>query len=90
MDTFNLSKFLKKAFYDGGQGLAVAQTRALQNCEKQKIDKGMSPQEAKTKCREEFQQANEKADWILDYSGAKDEGKKPYLDAKTPAAKEIK
>ncbi len=87
--TFNLKKCIKKAFYDDGRGYMVGQSRAWMNCYKQKCDQKKRPQEAWTACMEEYQKSANKGKWMLNYSGAKDEGAKPNLSAKTPAAQEI-
>ena len=64
---FNLDKFTKKAFYEGGKGLIAPQTRAMMNCTKIKRDKGMSAQEAWNSCIEEYNN-NKKNDWSSKYS----------------------
>ena len=53
--SFNLSKFLKKAFYDDGKGLIQTQSRSWMNCSKQKRDAGMGAQEAWQECLKEYQ-----------------------------------
>jgi hypothetical protein len=93
-NAFNLKKFMKTelkkvAFYEDSRGYMNGQTRAWQNCYKQKCDQGKGPQDAWNGCLEEFQKAAKKAEWLLNYGGAKDEGKKPDFSAKTPAAQKI-
>lgn len=88
--TFNLKQYIKKfAFYDDARGYWVGQTRAWMNCYKQQCDKKKGPQEAWNTCLDEYQKSANKGNWLLQYSGAKDEGSKPRLDAKTPAAQKI-
>lgn len=87
--SFNLKKYIKKAFYEDGRGYMNAQTRSWQNCYKTKSDKGKNPQEVWNDCMKEFQTATDKSKWLLDYGADKDDGKKPYNDAKTPAAQKI-
>lgn len=53
--SFNLSKFLKKAFYDDGKGLIQTQSRSWMNCSKQKRDAGKGAQEAWQECLKEYQ-----------------------------------
>lgn len=86
---FNLQKYIKTAFYEDVRGYWNSQTRAWQNCYKQKSDNGMPPQEAWNDCLGDYQKAINKAEWVLSYTGAKDKGPKPYLDSKTPAARKI-
>lgn len=87
--SFNLKKYIKKAFYDDVRGHMQAQTRAWQNCYKQQCDKKKQPQEAWNTCLEEYQKAENKGKWVLSYAGAKDEGIKQPASAKTPAAQKI-
>jgi len=87
--SFNLKKYIKKAFYDDGRGYMNAQTRSWQNCYKAKSDKGSQPQEAWNDCMKEFQEASDKSKWLINYGADKDEGAKPYNNAKTPAAQKI-
>ena len=87
-NTFNLKKYIKKAFYEGASGYAVGQTRAWMNCYKQKSDQKKGPQEAWNSCMEEYQKEASKTKWLLNYGGAS-EGAKPELSAKTPAAQKI-
>ena len=87
--SFNLKKYIKKAFYDDARGYMQGQTRAWMNCYKQQCDKKKGPQDAWNTCMEEFQKTAEKDRWLLNYGADKDEGTKPYVDAKTPAAKKI-
>ena len=87
--SFNLKKYIKKAFYDDARGHMQSQTRAWQNCYKQQCDKKKGPQEAWNICLEEYQKTADKGKWMLSYSGAKDEGTKINFDAKTPAAQKI-
>jgi len=67
--SFNLSKYTKKAFYEGAQGYMKPQTRAMQNCYKCKSDGGKGPQEAWNECMEEYQEASS-SDWSLKYSSS--------------------
>ena len=53
--SFNLSKFLKKAYYDDGKGLMQTGTRSFMNCSKQKQDSGMGAQESWQACLKEYQ-----------------------------------
>ena len=64
--TFNLSKFRKQAFYEGGKGLISKQTRCMQNCYKAKLDSGSSAQKAMLDCQAEYQKAGS-SDWALKY-----------------------
>ena len=80
---------MKTAFYEGNRGYWNAQSRSYMNCYKCKSDEGMQPQAAWNECLEEYQGALDKADWVLSYTGAKDDGPRPYFDAKTPAAQKI-
>jgi len=82
--SFNLKKFLKTAFYDDGRGHWNTLSRAWANCYKQKSDGGKGPQEAWNGCLDEYQKTSAKDQWILNYGADKDDGKKPYFDAKTP------
>ena len=86
---FNLKKCIKTAFYEGASGYMVSQTRAWTNCYKQKSDQKKGPQEAWNSCMEEYQKEANKAKWMMNYSGAKDDAAKPELSAKTPAAQKI-
>ena len=86
---FNLSKFMKKAFYDDSRGYMTQQSRAWANCYKSKCDRGMQPQEAWVSCKDEFQKSSQKAEWALNYVSQDDTGPKPRFDAKTPAAQKI-
>lgn len=68
MNTFNLNKLQKKAFYDDGRGLVQKQTRALMNCWKSKMDNGkMGAQEAYMSCLDEYQNAKNN-DWGMKYA----------------------
>ena len=87
--TFNLRKYIKKAFYEDVRGYWNCQGRAWKNCYKQKSDKGMQPQEAFESCLAEYQKSSKTADWILNYSSDKNDEHPPRFDAKTPAAKKI-
>lgn len=87
--TFNLQKTIRKAFYEDSRGYMTQQSRAWMNCYKCKSDEGIKPQEAWQKCRDEFQSSSQKADWALKYVATKEEGSKPYDNAKTPATKKI-
>jgi hypothetical protein len=88
--TFNLKQYMTKtAYYDDGKGSMVSQTRSFQNCYKQQCDKKKGPQDAWNTCLEEYQKSGDKDKWVLNYSGAKDEGTKIQFDAKTPAAKKL-
>lgn len=87
--SFNLKKYVKKAFYDGASGCMLGQTRAWMNCYKQQSDKKKGPQEAWNTCMEEYQKTADKGKWLLNYGADKEEGAKPQLSAKTPAAQKI-
>jgi len=87
---FNLKAFVKTAFYDDARGHMQGQTRCMQNCYKQKYDDKITPQKAWQQCLDEYNEASDKGKWILNYSGAKDTGKKVRPDGKTPAAEKIK
>ena len=67
MNTFNLSKFRKKGFYDDGKGQAQRQTRAMMNCYKAKQSAGGSAQEAWAGCLDEYN-SGDKADWATKYA----------------------
>jgi len=86
---FNLKQHIKTAFYEDDRGYWNKQTRSWQNCYKCKSDEGIAPQEAWNQCLGEYQQSNNKAEWVLSYTGSKDDEPKPYLDSKTPAAQKI-
>ena len=86
---FNLKRHMKKAFYEDDRGYWTRETRSWQNCYKCKSDEGKAPQAAWDECLKEYQEANDKADWVLSYTGAKDGGTRPYFDSKTPAAQKI-
>lgn len=76
MNTFNLSKITKQAFYDDGKGLIQKQTRAMMNCWKAKMESGkMGAQEAYMSCVEEYQKSKEN-DWGLKYASKNTEVKK--------------
>ena len=66
--SFNLKKYIKKAFYDDDRGYWNKQTRAWMNCYKSNLDDGKSPHDAWNGCLESYQTANEKADWALKYA----------------------
>jgi hypothetical protein len=86
---FNLKQYIKTAFYEDGRGYWNTQTRSWMNCYKCKSNKGITPQNAWNQCLSEYQKANDKSDWSLNYSSIVTEGPQPYLDAKTPAAQKI-
>jgi len=65
--TFNLSKFLKKAYYDDGKGLMQTQTRSFMNCSKQKMDSGSGAQEAFFTCLKEYQDLSG-GEWKFKYA----------------------
>jgi hypothetical protein len=87
--SFNLKKHIKMAFYDGARGYMQGQTRALMNCYKQKCKGKMGPQEAWCECIKEYQDTDNKDEWMLNYTSAKDNDKNTSLSAKTPAAQKI-
>lgn len=89
MNKFNLKQYIKKAFYDDSRGHMQTQSRAWMNCYKQQCDKKKGPQEAWNACMEEYQTSEDKGKWLTTYGADKEEGAKPYLDAKTPAAQKI-
>lgn len=64
-NTFNLNKFLKKAYYESGKGLA--QGRTWGNCQKQKLDSGMGGQEACQSCLKEYNELSG-GEWKLKYA----------------------
>ena len=64
MITFNLNKFVKKAFYDDGKGLMQGQTRAWMNCYRNNLKSGKGAQEAWFNCLEEYQK-DSGGDWTL-------------------------
>ena len=90
MKSFNLKKYIKKAFYDDDRGYWNPQTRAWMNCYKCKSDEGKGPQEAWNNCLEEYNDSSKKGNWALDYTSDKDDVDHPYFDAKTPDAQKIK
>ena len=53
--TFNLQKFLKKAYYEDGKGQMQGQSRSWMNCYKQKLDSGKGAQESWQSCLDEYQ-----------------------------------
>jgi len=68
MNKFNLKEqktLERKAFYEGVQGYMRMETRAWQNCYKQKYDAGMTPHNAWEDCLNSYQKAGNKADWLL-------------------------
>jgi hypothetical protein len=65
--TFNLSKFMKTAYYDDGKGLMQTQSRSWANCSKQKMDSGMGAQEAWQSCLKEYQTLGG-GEWKFKYS----------------------
>lgn len=65
--TFNLDKFNKKAFYDGGNAAIKSQTRCMMNCYKAKMDAGKTANEARESCVEEYNNAKNN-DWSTKYS----------------------
>ena len=67
MKNFNLNKFNKKAFYEGGKGQTQRQTRAMMNCYKAKLDAGKSAQDAWESCLNEYGDKDQ-ADWALKYA----------------------
>jgi len=73
---FNLKQYVKKAFYDDSRGYWNSQTRAWQNCYKQKCNGKVGPQDAWNSCLEEYQKTENKGKWLLDYSGSKGNVKK--------------
>ena len=86
---FNLSKFVKQAFYEDDRGYWTMQGRAWKNCYKKKSDEGMQPQEAWNSCLGEYQGFENKAKWSLSYTSIDDRGTKPYFNAKTPAVEKL-
>jgi hypothetical protein len=86
---FNLKKYIKTAFYEDDRGYWNKQTRSWMNCYKCKSDKGIAPQKAWDECLSEYQQANDKAEWVLSYTGVTDDIPKERPSAKTPAAQKI-
>ena len=87
--SFNLKKYIKKAFYDDARGHMMGETRAWMNCYKQQCDKKKGPQEAWNICLEEYQKTAEKGKWLMNYGANKEKGAKPEFSAKTPAAQKI-
>jgi hypothetical protein len=67
MTTFNLNKFVKKAFNDDGRGLMLGLSRSWMNAYRSKLNDGMNPQEAWFSCLEEFQKDSGK-DWTLNHA----------------------
>ena len=59
---------MKVAFYDDCRGYWNAQTRAMSNCYKKKLEAGISPHEARESCVASYQKSHNKQDWILGYS----------------------
>jgi hypothetical protein len=88
-NVFNLKQYIKTAFYEDDRGYWNKQTRSWMNCYKCKSDEGIAPQKAWEQCLGEYQTSNDKAEWTLSYASDKEDAPKPYLDAKTPAAKKI-
>jgi len=86
---FNLSKYVKQAFYEDDRGYWTMQGRCWNNCYKKKSDEGKNPQEAWNACLEEYQGSENKGKWSLSYTSIDDKGPKPYFDAKTPAAQKL-
>jgi hypothetical protein len=86
---FNLKKFRKQAFYQGARGGAQEATRAKQVCYKCKYDEGKSPQEAWDECDSEYNEAEDKGQWVLKYSNFIDEKKPNDIESKTPAVQEM-
>lgn len=73
---FNLKKFLsKKANYEGVQGYALGQTRAMQNCCRAKLQAKKSAHESWQECMDEFQKTGNKLEWISKF--LPDEGVAP-------------
>jgi hypothetical protein len=70
--SFNLQKFLKKAYYEDGRGLLQTHgQRPFMNCQKQKLDSGKGAQEAWQECLSEYQTLA-KGEWKFKYaSGVK-------------------
>jgi len=66
--SFNLNKFLKKAYYEDGKGLMQTQGRSWSNCSKQKMDSGMGAQEAWQTCLKEYQTLAG-GEWKFKYAG---------------------
>ena len=93
MNTFNLKKYMKTAFYEDVRGYWNGQSRAWMNCYKLKCDNGMGPQKAWDGCLKDYQEAIDKSTWVLSYTSDKiKENDRPYLGdkaSKTPAAQKI-
>ena len=66
---FNLKKagLDKRAFNDGAKP-GMMKTRQFQNCQKAKMDDGMSAQDAWMSCLEEYQKSKVESDWAKKYS----------------------
>jgi hypothetical protein len=67
--TFNFKKAVlnKKAYNDGAKP-GMMKSRQFANCQKAKVEGGMSAQEAWQSCLEEYQVSKSKATWAKNYS----------------------
>ena len=54
-NTFNYSKFQKKAFYQDAGELMRRQTRHYMDCYKTKMESGLSAHEARESCIDQYQ-----------------------------------
>lgn len=66
--SFNLNRFRKQAFYEGGKGQVTTQTRCMMNCYKVKREAGKSAQEAWQNCLDEYNEPKSNSKWAEKYS----------------------
>lgn len=87
--SFNLSKFMKKSFYEGAKGYIVENERCMANCIKSKMSgKNKSRQEAYTECYKEYN-TWDKGKWSKKYTACDLDFKSEDGCGNTPAAEAI-
>jgi len=85
--SFNLQKFMKKAFYEGVRGYWCINSRAWPNCLKEKMDgNNKSKQEAYAECMLEYN-TWDKGKWATTYIPVRPDAGNPRVDNTTPGSK---
>ena len=86
--SFNLQRYMKKAFYEGVRGYWCNNSRAWPNCLKEKMDGvGKSKQEAYAECMYEYN-TWDKGKWATTYVPVRRDSANPRVDHNTPGSKD--
>jgi len=84
--SFNLQRYMKKAFYEGVQGYWSVNSRCWPNCLKEKMDgKNKGQQEAYNSCIDEYNNWD-KGKWSMTYGGVRPDAMNYRRNVSTPAA----